>query len=768
MTTKAPSLAKAAALSTFLMCLSAGFANAQNVFLDFGQTLTPSNSTTYWNNYPTNTFLNLANSQGTATAYFFTPNVGGGINTNFITGSPNLTNLGVFNDPTVYSDAINTGTSCSYYFYNVNTNLTYDFTLFGSRTATETRTTLYTMAGSTTASNSVTTSGSNIGGTGTNYNSSSLVNLTGLRSTNYGGGIGNGFLLTISVQTGAFAYLNAMQAYGYLGYLGGGTFDLNTNAPYVQVATNADGAVSADTVIGGGSTVNVGSASGIYYNSTVVMTNGGGTINRNTNFTIHALNGAANLALGGSGNLSISRAGTYSGTLTMTGGTLTVNGNNALGTGNLVLNGGTLAVNAAQGLGTGTITVASGTTTLNNTGSSLDALTGNNNFVLQGGTFTVNGGGKILNLGTGNVSVSGFNNLNAFNGGMQFNGTISGTGTLNWFGGGSLVLGGSNTFSGTVSVNANGGSLVLSNVNALQSATLNKGTNQTVAFALAGANTYNLGGLTGAGDIALTNGNSLNIKVSGNNTYSGILSGNGALTKSGNGTLTLSGANTHSGGTTVSAGILLVNSISGSGTGTGTLNVESGATLGGNGIVGGPAVIAGLHSPGNSPGIQTFTNGLNYVSGSSFIWELNSNTSAGRGTNFDGVNITGGTLTINTGVTNNLVFNAVGSSVLWSDAFWSTNQTWLVFSNATTPSFASASIFDAVNVSLDSIGNDLASSRSGAGFAWNTVGNDLYLSYTVPEPSTYAILGFAALILAAKEVRRRHRSGNKAGESRRS
>jgi len=412
--------------------------------------------------------------------------------------------------------------------------------------------------------------------------------------------------------------------------------------------------------------------------------------------------------------------------------------------------------------------VASGTTTLNNTGSSLDALTGNNNFVLQGGTFTVNGGGKILNLGTGNVSVSGFNNLNAFNGGMQFNGTISGTGTLNWFGGGSLVLGGSNTFSGTVSVNANGGSLVLSNVNALQSATLNKGTNQTVAFALAGANTYNLGGLTGAGDIALTNGNSLNIKVSGNNTYSGILSGNGALTKSGNGTLTLSGANTHSGGTTVSAGILLVNSISGSGTGTGTLNVESGATLGGNGIVGGPAVIAGLHSPGNSPGIQTFTNGLNYVSGSSFIWELNSNTSAGRGTNFDGVNITGGTLTINTGVTNNLVFNAVGSSVLWSDAFWSTNQTWLVFSNATTPSFASASIFDAVNVSLDSIGNDLASSRSGAGFAWNTVGNDLYLSYTVPEPSTYAILGFAALILAAKEVRRRHRSGNKAGESRRS
>jgi len=217
--------------------------------------------------------------------------------------------------------------------------------------------------------------------------------------------------------------------------------------------------------------------------------------------------------------------------------------------------------------------VASGTTTLNNTGSSLDALTGNNNFVLQGGTFTVNGGGKILNLGTGSVTNSGTTGLNAFNGGMQFNGAISGTGTLSWFGGGSFVLGGSNTFSGTVNAAVNGGSLLLSNVNALQSATLNKGTNHNVRFALAGSNTYNLGGLTGAGSIALSNGNSLNVNATGNNssTYSGALSDSGSLTKSGNGTLTLSGANTHSGGTTLSAGRLNINNASALGTGTFTL-----------------------------------------------------------------------------------------------------------------------------------------------------------------------------------------------------
>jgi len=82
----------------------------------------------------------------------------------------------------------------------------------------------------------------------------------------------------------------------------------------------------------------------------------------------------------------------------------------------------------------------------------------------------------VLDLGSGNVSVTGFNSLNAFSGGMQFNGPISGTGTLNWYGAGSLVLGGSNSFAGTVNAAVNGGSLVLSNVNALQSATLNKGT----------------------------------------------------------------------------------------------------------------------------------------------------------------------------------------------------------------------------------------------------------------------------------------------------
>ena len=73
---------------------------------------------------------------------------------------------------------------------------------------------------------------------------------------------------------------------------------------------------------------------------------------------------------------------------------------------------------------------------------------------------------------------------------------------------------------------------------------------------------------------------------------SGILSGvGGSLTKVGDGTLTLSGANTYTGGTYVSGGILVIANSSGSGSGTGTVTVESGGTLGGTGMISGPLTV---------------------------------------------------------------------------------------------------------------------------------------------------------------------------------
>lgn len=442
-------------------------------------------------------------------------------------------------------------TNWNFALYNLNSALTYNAAFYGSQMYAA-ATSVYAAYSDFSYTTQLASAALNVG-VGSAYNSNTVATLTGLTP-----GASNGLNFKLSGTGGASGYLNAMSLYGYLGYLSGGTNDLNANAPYVGNGTNSDGGPrSVDTVIGNGTTLNVGSPSGIYYNSTLVVTNGGGTINRNTNFTVYSLAGAGDLALAGTGKLTVTKGGTYSGTLTMTDGTLTLSANGALGTGALNLHGGSLVVNTAQGLGTGNITVTAGITTLNNA-NALTALTGNNNFVLSGGTFQVWGNGQVLDLGTGNVSVTGTNNLNAFGGGMQFNGTISGTGTLNWYGAGSLVLGGSNSFSGTFAMNGNGGSVVLSNVNALQSTILNKGTNQTLVFALPGANTYNVGGLSGSGDIALTNGNSLSIDSATSSVYSGIISGNGGLRKTGAAALTLSGANTYTGTTEVVAGLLRV------------------------------------------------------------------------------------------------------------------------------------------------------------------------------------------------------------------
>ena len=257
----------------------------------------------------------------------------------------------------------------------------------------------------------------------------------------------------------------------------------------------------------------------------------------------------------------------------------------------------------------------------------------------------------------------------------------------------------------------------------------------------------NLPSITNNGSIVYSNS-------SGTLTRSNAISGSGAVTKSGAGSVTLTANNTYTGDTTVNAGSLIINGNQSSANG--VLNVAAGATLAGSGTIGGAATINGLHSPGNSPGIQTFSAGLTYATGATLVWELTGNTSTGRGTSFDGVDVTAGTLSVGSGVTSSLVFNGTGSTVSWSDAFWASNQQWLVFDNASLPT-VSSNVFDTINDGLDISSQSLTSVRSGASFSWDTVGNDVYLTYTIPEPSTYALLVLAASGLGAHVLRGRRR-----------
>lgn len=97
-----------------------------------------------------------------------------------------------------------------------------------------------------------------------------------------------------------------------------------------------------------------------------------------------------------------------------------------------------------------------------------------------------------------------------------------------------------------------------------------------------------IGSLSGAGNVELGNKElSLgNLNLPDPDTISGIISGSdGSLVKIGNGTLILTGDNTYTGTTDVNEGVLLVNGNQSASTG--QVTVKSGATLGGNGIIGG-------------------------------------------------------------------------------------------------------------------------------------------------------------------------------------
>ena len=102
-----------------------------------------------------------------------------------------------------------------------------------------------------------------------------------------------------------------------------------------------------------------------------------------------------------------------------------------------------------------------------------------------------------------------------------------------------------------------------------------------------------IGSLEGDGLVLL---GGVNLSVGSNNLSSGFsgliedAGAIGALTKIGTASLTLIGANTYTGGTIVNGGGLVVNNTTGSGTGTGAVQVNSGI-LGGNGTISGPVTV---------------------------------------------------------------------------------------------------------------------------------------------------------------------------------
>ena len=580
---------------------------------------------------------------------------------------------------------------------------------------------------------------------------------------------GSGQALTFDGAGNTTVSSNISTDTGSLTKNGSGTLTLTGNNNYSGTTTINSGTLqlgngSTTGTLATGSAISIGTGGTFAINRSNIVTQG-------TDFSGSAITGAGGITQAGSGTTVLNADNSYTGTTTVSNGTLNIQHANALGSttgGTTVSSTGTLALQSTTG-----ITTAAESLTLSGngfgSGGALRNVSGNNTY---SGVITLADHARInSDAGTLTLDVSTANAITAIDRNITFGGSgdivvadaiSTGSGTLTKDGSGKLTLAGSNSYTGTTTIS--GGTLQVGN-----------GTSGSIA---------------NTSSISVASGSTLAVNRTGTLSQadvlgSGAISGAGSFTKLGSGTLTLTANNSYTGGTLVSEGTLIINGNQSAATG--AITVESGATLTGTGSYGGStsdiltvngtltgkgtitgnAVINGVHSPGNSPGKQTFTGSLTYNTGSSVNWELISNTTdlgltAQNDSQYDFIQI-GGNLTFSGATSLNLIFNSAGSLVDWNNSFWASNQSWKIYDlTGSSPSITGLNLFTpAGSPWTDGFGNTLASVRSGASFSLNQSGGDVFLSYdfgptsAIPEPSSWALMSVVGLFGGGRWVRRR-------------
>ncbi|WP_079938815.1 fibronectin-binding autotransporter adhesin ShdA [Salmonella enterica] len=240
--------------------------------------------------------------------------------------------------------------------------------------------------------------------------------------------------------------------------------------------------------------------------------------------------GEGQIVKSGSDELIVTGDNNYSGGTTISGGTLTVDHADSLGSGDID-NSGVLQVGEGELENT-----LSGSGSLVKTGSGELTLSGDNDY--SGGTIISDGtliADNADSLGTGAVANSGVLQV----GEGELENTLSGSGSLVKTGTGELTLSGDNSYSGGTTITD--GMLTADHADSL-----------------------------GTGAVA----NSGVLQV-GEGELENTLSGSGSLVKTGTGELTLSGDNSYSGTTTITDGTLIAANVNALGGG----NIDNSGTL---------------------------------------------------------------------------------------------------------------------------------------------------------------------------------------------
>jgi outer membrane autotransporter protein len=311
---------------------------------------------------------------------------------------------------------------------------------------------------------------------------------------------------------------------------GGNTYSGGTFLNAGVLAVGADNALGAPT--GGltfsGGTLQLTNSFNLAATRQITLNAPGGTIDTNGNNTTisQGITGAGQLAKLGAGILTLTGTSSYSGGTTIAAGTLQLGNGGTSGSivGNVADNG-TLVFNRSDAL---TLDgVISGTGTANQTGTGTTILTGDNTYTggttISAGTLQLGNGGTSGSI-VGNVTDNGtfvFNRSDT----VSFASLISGTGAVNQAGTGTTILIGDNTYTGGTTISA--GTLQLGNGGTSGSIVGNVSDNGTLAF-----------------------------NRTDTVTFSGSISGTGAVSQAGTGTVILTGDNSYIGGTTISAGTL--------------------------------------------------------------------------------------------------------------------------------------------------------------------------------------------------------------------